>query len=62
MSEAYAKNDNTAIFDRFDGKISDHVRTILTNENYLATEKELILKKLVMNFLNSDIEENHTIC
>ena len=45
VSEAYAKNDNTAIFDRFDGKISDHVRTILTNENYLATEKELDIEE-----------------
>ena len=41
VSEAYAKNDNTAIFERFDGKISDHVEKILTDENYLATEKEL---------------------
>ena len=41
VSEAYAKNDNTSIFDRFDGKISDHVEKILTDENYLATEKEL---------------------
>ena len=45
VSEAYAKNDNTAIFDRFDGKISDHVRTILTDENYLATEKELDIEE-----------------
>ena len=41
VSEAFAKNDNTAIFERFDGKISDHVERILTDENYLATEKEL---------------------
>ena len=41
VSEAYAKNDNTSIFDRFDGKISDHVEKILTDDNYLATEKDL---------------------
>ena len=41
VSEAFAKNDNTSIFERFDGKISDHVERILTDENYLATEKEL---------------------
>jgi len=41
VSEAFAKNDNTSIFERFDGKISDHVEKILTDENYLATEKEL---------------------
>ena len=41
VSEAYAKNDNTSIFERFDGKISDHVEKILTDDNYLATEKDL---------------------
>ena len=41
VSEAYAKNDNTSIFERFDGKISDHVRKILSDDNYLATEKQL---------------------
>ena len=41
VSEAYAKNDNTSIFERFDGKISDHVEKILTDNNYLATAKGL---------------------
>ncbi len=41
VSEAYAKNDNTSIFERFDGKISDHVEKILTDNNYLATTKGL---------------------
>jgi len=41
VSEAYAKNDNTSIFERFDGKISDHVEKILTDNNYLGTAKGL---------------------
>ena len=41
VSEAYAKNDNTSIFERFDGKISDHAEKILTDNNYLATTKDL---------------------
>ena len=39
VSEAFAKNDNLTIFDRFDGKISDHVKTMISDEKYSLNEE-----------------------
>lgn len=45
VSEAFAKNDNLTIFDRFDGKISDHVKTMISDEKYLGSNKTLDIEE-----------------
>ena len=41
VSKEFILNEKVRINTRFDGKISDHIENILTDENYLETEKEL---------------------
>jgi hypothetical protein len=46
VSKEFIMNEKVRLNTRFDGKISEHIRKILTNQNYLATQKMLTLKKL----------------
>jgi len=41
VSKEYILNEKIRLNTRFDGKISDHIRKILTDQNYLATEKNV---------------------
>jgi len=41
VSREFIMNEKIRVNTRFDGKISDHIESILTDENYLETEKEL---------------------
>ena len=46
-SKEFFKNEDgrTRVVNRFDGKISDHIQTILTDEKYLATEKDVDIEQ-----------------
>ena len=43
-------NYKTVLNKRFDGKISDHVNKILTDQNYLATKKKLDIEETENNY------------
>ena len=45
VTEEFLLNENTSINKRMDGKISDHIRMILEDEEYLATEKKLDIEE-----------------
>ena len=47
VSKEFFKNEDgrTRVVNRFDGKISDHIKTILTDEKYLATEKNVDIEQ-----------------
>lgn len=43
-------NEKVRLNTRFDGKISDHIREIFTNQNYLGTEKTIDIEETANNF------------
>ena len=47
VSKEFFKNEDgrTRVVNRLEGKISDHIETILTDENYLATEKDVDIEQ-----------------
>ena len=50
VTEEFLTNENTHVNKRMDGKISDHVKLILEDENYLATEKKLDIEETDNDF------------
>ena len=55
VSKEYILNEKIRLNTRFDGKISSHIRTILTDQNYLATQKNLDIEETsnTYNFIGS---------
>lgn len=49
-SKEFFINDKTRLNERFDGKISDYVRRIFTDQNYLGTEKNLDIEPVSNNY------------
>ena len=50
VTEEFLLNDITSINKRMDGKISDHIKMILEDEEYLATEKKLDIEETDNNY------------
>jgi hypothetical protein len=49
-SKEFILNEKVRLNERFDGKISEHIRKILTDKNYLATEKEVDIEETSNNY------------
>lgn len=45
VSKEFIMNEKVRLNTRFDGKISDHIRKILTDENYLSTDKDVDIEE-----------------
>jgi hypothetical protein len=56
VSREYILNEKIRLNTRFDGKISDHIRKILTDQNYLATKKKLDIEETTntYNFIGNN--------
>ena len=56
VSKEYILNEKIRLNTRFDGKISDHIRKILTDQNYLATEKNVDIEETTntYNFIGNN--------
>ena len=56
VSKEYILNEKIRLNTRFDGKISDHIRIILTDQNYLATQKNVDIEETinVYNFIGTN--------
>jgi hypothetical protein len=56
VSREYILNEKVRLNSRFDGKISDHIRKILTDQNYLATEKNVDIEETsnTYNFIGNN--------
>jgi len=50
VSKEYILNEKIRINNRFDGKISNHITKILTDSNFLGTEKKLDIEETSNNF------------
>jgi len=50
VSKEFIMNEKVRLNERFDGKISDHIRKILTNKNYLTTEKNIDIEETSNNY------------
>ena len=50
VSKEYILNEKIRITKRMDGKLSDHIRTILTSQDYLRTEKKVDIEDTINNF------------
>ena len=50
VSKEYILNEKIRITKRMDGKVSDHIRTILTSQDYLKTEKKVDIEDTINNF------------
>jgi len=50
VSKEYILNEKIRITKRMDGKLSDHIRTILTSQDYLKTEKKVEVEDTINNF------------
>jgi hypothetical protein len=49
-SKEFIMNEKVRLNSRFDGKISDHVRRILTDQNYLGTKKKVDIEETSNNY------------
>ena len=49
-SKEFIMNEKVRLNERFDGKISNHIRKILTDQNYLGTEKNIDIEETSNNF------------
>ena len=49
-SKEFILNEKVRLNTRFDGKISDHIRKILTDKNYLATQKNVDIEETSNNY------------
>jgi hypothetical protein len=56
VSKEYILNEKIRLNTRFDGKISDHIRKILSDQNYLATKKKLDIEETTntYNFIGNN--------
>ena len=50
VTEEYLVNENTHVNKRMDGKISEHIKLILEDEKYLASEKKLDIEETDNNY------------
>jgi hypothetical protein len=50
VSPEFELNEEVRINERMDGRVSDHIRKILTDQNYLATEKEVDIEETSNNY------------
>jgi hypothetical protein len=50
VSKEFIMNEKVRLNTRFDGKISEHIRKILTNQNYLATQKNVDIEETSNNY------------
>lgn len=50
VSKEYIMNEKVRLNTRFDGKISDHIKKILTDQNYLATKKTVDIEETSNNY------------
>ena len=50
VSKEYILNEKIRITKRMDGKVSDHIKTILTSNDYLKTQKKVDIEDTVNNF------------
>ena len=50
VSKEYILNEKVRVNKRFDGKLSDHIRNILTGQNYFSTEKKVEIEETSNNF------------
>jgi len=50
VSREYILNEKIRLNTRFDGRISGHIREILTGQNYLATKKKLDIEETSNNY------------
>lgn len=50
VSKEFIENDLTRVNIRFDGKISDHITKILTEQNFVGTEKDLDIEETQNNY------------
>ena len=49
-SKEFIKNEKVRLNTRFDGRISDHIKKILTDQNYLGTEKNVDIEETSNNY------------
>ncbi len=49
-SKEFIMNEKVRLNNRFDGKVSDHIRRVLTDKNYLATKKKLDIESTSNNY------------
>jgi hypothetical protein len=49
-SREFILNEKVRLNTRFDGKISEHIRKILTDQNYLATDKNIDIEETSNNY------------
>jgi len=49
-SKEFILNDKVRVFERFDGKLSNSVRKLLTDNNYLGTQKNVDIEETSNNF------------
>ena len=63
VSKEYILNEKIRVTQRFDGKISDHVQKILTDQKYLKTEKPLTVEDTVneYNFFGNNKKSFYTV-
>ena len=50
VSKEFIMNEKVRITKRMDGKVSDHIKTILTSQDYLRTEKKVEVEDTINNF------------
>ena len=50
VSKEYILNEKIRVTKRMDGKLSDHIRTILTSQDYLRTKKKVDIEDTINNF------------
>lgn len=50
VSKEFIMNEKVRITKRMDGKVSDHIKTILTSQDYLKTEKKVDVEDTINNF------------
>ena len=49
-SKEFILNEKVRLNNRFDGKISEHIKRILTNPNYLGTQKKVDIEETANNY------------
>lgn len=50
VSKEFILNEKVRLNERFDGRVSDHIRKILTNSNYLGTQKKVDIEETSNNY------------
>ena len=63
VSREFILNEKVRLNTRFDGKISDHIRKILTNNSYLGTEKNIDIEETSndYNFIGNNRKPYYTM-